>query len=111
VTNGPGCEDLRRAWALQNSLDTSLTDEEFDAGKCDAAIKACCAIAEQIEQCHATTIDGLRVKAAAILWCHSGEMKIELSPEQTTDVRLAQSMLRDLLPSGNRHERQDRQPV
>ena len=54
------------------------------------------AIVEQIEGCTATTIDGLRVKALAVLWCHGWNLE-ELTDHQTTDIRLAQSILRDLL--------------
>jgi hypothetical protein len=50
-----------------------------------------------IEQCVATKLDGLRVKAIAVLWCHGGDMDFKFG-EETTDARLAQSIVRDLLP-------------
>jgi len=91
-------DDLRRAWALQNSLDVTLTDEEFETGKLDAAMNACGVIVDQIEQCHATTIEGLRAKALAFLWCHGGDITLkEFTYEQTTDVRLIKSIVHDLL--------------
>lgn len=54
-------------------------------------------IVERIEKLRAHTLDGLRVKAKAIKWCHGGE-EIQLAPDMpTTDARIAESILRDLL--------------
>jgi hypothetical protein len=51
-----------------------------------------------IEATAATTFDGLAVKALAVSWCHRGETTIELTTElPTTDVRLCEAILRDLL--------------
>jgi hypothetical protein len=51
----------------------------------------------QIERRGVFTWDGLKVKARAVLWCHVGEATIELTEHQTTDVRMAQAIIYDLL--------------
>lgn len=65
-----------------------------------AEIDALCdrekSIACEIIATPARTIGGLKVKARVIERCHSGE-EIYLNQEQTTDVRLAQSIIDDLL--------------
>jgi hypothetical protein len=65
----------------------------------DAAFKKVEAVVDRIEELTATTIEGLRVKALAVSWCHSGESILgeELSEQNTTDVRLAASIINDLL--------------
>jgi hypothetical protein len=90
---------LEAAWKRQNEADAQCLagdgDESYPA--VEAAWDVCHAIALKIERLRASTIEELRVKARAVLWCHSGEDRIELSEHQTTDIRLAQSILDDLL--------------
>jgi hypothetical protein len=45
----------------------------------------------------AETWEGLQVKAVALSWCHSGEQNLQLTKDQPTDIRLAQSIIRDLI--------------
>lgn len=52
-------------------------------------------IVSQIEGIPARTLHGLRVKAQALQWCH-GDEPIELHEQQTTDIRLAQQIIRAL---------------
>jgi hypothetical protein len=46
----------------------------------------------------ANTLEGMQAKAIAVAYCRCGEEgELELHDQQTTDVRLAQSILADLL--------------
>jgi hypothetical protein len=81
---------LDRTWAEQRRLEGS---DDFENAR-DRVSR----IVDEIEALPAYTMGGLRVKARAIWWCHSGEASIsfgELHP--TTDLRLAQSIVVDLL--------------
>lgn len=80
---------LQEAWAEQRLLEPQ--------GAFEAAFDRTGAIASEIEALPATTLDGLRVKALAFWWCHSGEQPIVLDDQQTTDIRLCQSIIGDLL--------------
>jgi hypothetical protein len=92
---------LEAAWKDQNRAELALdyrndpldpaAIREFERTRAIAS-----AIVDTIEATSARTLAGLRVKARAISWCHCGEA-IELTDEQTTDIRLAQTMIADLL--------------
>lgn len=60
----------------------------------DVRHKACSKIVRQIEKTTATTLAGLRVKAAAIDWCCGS--KPFADDDDTTDKRLVTSLLTDL---------------
>lgn len=82
---------------------TSLLVIEADRVQTPEADKACedameveHKIVKQIESAVPYTLHGLRVKAQAVEWCHCWEA-IELTANQTTDVRLAQQIIRALL--------------
>lgn len=83
-------------------------DEEIAASStgCDEAAEAITlragAIARQMIEQRACTLAGLQAKAIAVAYCQSGdgEGAIILDDQQTTDVRLAQSILKDLLGQG-----------
>ncbi len=89
-------EELRRAWAQERTAARGGSDEEAEAAFV-AAYEASSAIVDQIADRVAHTREGLQVKAQAFLWCWSGDLDFELSREQTTDVRMAQSIIRDLI--------------
>jgi hypothetical protein len=57
------------------------------------------AIARQMIEIRAHTLAGLQAKAIAVAHCQTGDEdnQIILDDQQTTDVRLAQSILADLL--------------
>jgi hypothetical protein len=57
------------------------------------------ALARQMVELRAFTLAGLQAKAIAVAYCQTGddETEIILDDQQTTDVRLAQSILKDLL--------------
>lgn len=84
--------------ALLDEWETELAASSPAHGSAaeDAAARAG-AIARRMIEKRAYTLEGLQAKAIAALYCHNGE-DIELSEQQTTDVRLAQSILADLLP-------------
>jgi hypothetical protein len=82
-------EQLKAAWAVEEAC---VVASDFDV-----AAEKSRQIVEQIERCTATTLGGFRVKALAVQWCWQGEPDIQFGEDQTTDVRLAQSILRDLV--------------
>ena len=86
-------DELDRAWAHEKAL----IDSETWGDTYETAYEASRAVVGQIERQQAHTLEGLRVKARAVMWCHQGdEMDGEpfsLTENQTTDVRLAESFL------------------
>jgi hypothetical protein len=83
---------LRRAWVFERS------QENAGDAEIEKALDNTAAIADEIEQIEAKTIDGLRVKAMAVLWCHSGDYPIQLTDEpQAQDARLAQQIIHAIL--------------
>jgi hypothetical protein len=57
-----------------------------DANAVEVAYGLCAQLARQIEKCPASTMEGLRVKAFAVLWCHSGDLELELNDHMTADL-------------------------
>jgi len=96
----PGAELLRlgerldEAWAHEKAL----IDSETWGDTYDIAFNASQAIVSQIEQQQAPTLEGLRVKARAVMWCQQwGKFEpFSLSEQQTTDIRLSEAIIRDL---------------
>ncbi|WP_395697206.1 hypothetical protein [Methylocella sp.] len=90
-------EASRKTLALEAALPDDYSDE--DRANFDAAFDATLAIVDQIERLSATTVAGLKAKVRAIAWCHSDEpFDDECFNEQgTTNVRLAASVMRDLM--------------
>jgi hypothetical protein len=87
--------ELDQAWAREKAL----IDSEAWGDAYEAAFNACSAIAGQIEKQQAHTLDGFRVKARAVMWCQQwGEVDpFSLSEHPTTDIRLAESIILDLV--------------
>ena len=91
-------EELDRAWDAEQAVFAvwrNVCSNEADENT-DAAAAVSSGIVEQIGETPATTLDGLRVKAKAVLWCHCGELESLDGDDATTDIRLADSILRDL---------------
>jgi hypothetical protein len=93
--------ELLSAWAAENATYAryrGVATHEADAAT-DAAFHATSDVVDKIEALPATTFSGLRVKALAVSWTHSGEpIERDAFNEQCTqDVRLAASIVRDLL--------------
>lgn len=86
--------EFEAAWENERRLVAlAKTDAE-----CDAAWAPTSAIVHRIVNMPATTMEGLRVKARAILWC--GYEEDEAGPEMfgsNTDHRLAGTIIQDLL--------------
>lgn len=63
------------------------------------AYKAVAAVARRIEPLRATSLDGLRVKAAAYQWLACGDEPENFEPEPDADTvdRLGLGLVRDLL--------------
>jgi hypothetical protein len=59
-------------------------------------------LVEKIIATKATTIDGLKVKARALAWCHSGDVIDATSFDSypTTDIKVLASIAQDLLYGG-----------
>lgn len=91
-------EMLDLAWKVQTLLCDQMQADETDAKTkaWEQAYDRTQAIVYAIEETPAQSIDGLRVKARAVAWCHSGEPSIQLG-ESATDERLASQILNALL--------------
>jgi hypothetical protein len=75
---------LEQAWSDQRRCDTKK------------AYEAVARIVRKIEASPAHSLEGLRVKARAIAWCHAGE-PISFGSNPTMDVRLALSIVDNLM--------------
>jgi hypothetical protein len=83
---------LEAAWT-----DERLAHEGPDAELSDDAYHRSAAVARRILAVRAYTLDGLRVKARAVAWCHDGDpVDLGLGEHRTTDLRLTHSILADL---------------
>lgn len=80
---------LADAWADE---DTAYAAEAWD--EADAASERTLALVARIQSLPAHTLDGLRIKAQAIAWCHSGDVQL---PNAGTDMRMVNSIIADLL--------------
>lgn len=97
--------ERRQLSAVRVRRDVDTPKHKRDDREFEARYKATSGIVDQIEVLHAHTLEGLRVKARAISWCHSGDPVILFDDDQnTTDLRLTQSILNDLMrmPAGAR---------
>jgi hypothetical protein len=84
-----------RLWAIERNALAFGTDEE-----CEATADATSELVDRIVSMPAKTLEDFRVKARALSWCYSGDIDIDLfedCPQNTTDVQIARSILRDLL--------------
>ena len=84
-------EPFKTVRAAVRAADKQGSDRDVEE-----ACRRASALAGKIATLPARTIDGLKLKAAAVAYCHEGQA-IKLTDNQTTDVRLAQSIIRDLL--------------
>ncbi len=95
---------LARAWKLQDQVEGQRLLGERRDGDLEAAVASARAVVESILAARAQTLDGLRAKCRALLWCHSGEFK-GFAPDpgetfvvnRTTDLELCDSIIGDLL--------------
>jgi hypothetical protein len=86
--------EFEAAWAHEHHLEYHGSYEDFEA-----AIGATSALVERIRLIKATTLDGFKIKARALLWCHCGEfggLPFDATGE-TTDVSIAGEIIRELL--------------
>lgn len=85
---------LETAWEIQQR-----NDGRPGGSRTADAYKRALAILSEIERTPATTLEGLRlrVKALAIAWCHQGTEPFSIAPNPTTTIRLAKSIVEDLL--------------
>lgn len=90
-------EQFERLWAVERHANALGTDDEL-AAACDA----CREIVDRMLGVPAVSLDDLKVKARALSWCWGGKPD-ELQQyffgemEQSTDVKLTRSIIRDLL--------------
>ena len=88
-------KELEGAWAREFELINSKTWGDTY----EAAFNASSVIVHQIEEHQAHTLDGLRVKARAVMWCQLGADPNEpfcLGEHQTTDIRLTEAIILEL---------------
>jgi hypothetical protein len=86
--------EFEAAWAHEQHLEFHGSYEDFEA-----AIGTTSALVERIRIIKATTLDGFKIKARALLWCHCGEfggLPFDATGE-TTDVSIAGAIIRELL--------------
>jgi hypothetical protein len=95
---------LARSWKLQDRVEGRSPLEDHRDDDLEAAMASSRAIVESILATRAQTLDGLRAKCRALLWCHSGEFEgLAPDPGETfivsrmTDLELCDSIVRDLL--------------
>lgn len=85
-------------YALLKGVEQTFENEAVVCASAHAAADATSALVDQIMECRAVTIEGLRVKARAVCWCHAGDPIDEQSfGSDGTDVRVAATIVRDLL--------------
>jgi hypothetical protein len=65
--------------------------------ECEAANGRTLEIIHSIEAEHARTLQGLIVKAKAVIWCWGGEFDAEGPDHRTTDVRILYTIIKDLI--------------
>lgn len=88
-------------WARETTVYATFEQVETHEADaiCDAAYDLTKQIVLQIQDTPARTLAGLKIKARAILWCHSGAY---LSDEEitTTDERIIRTLIDDLIAIG-----------
>jgi hypothetical protein len=82
--------ELEAAWAHEREMNESGTD-----GSVEAACAKCSEIVDRIGKIPATTLQGFKVKARAVSWCHCGGF--ESFGGDTTDEMIAAQIIRELL--------------
>jgi hypothetical protein len=84
---------LDKAWrAERQAIASNAPDRQVEA-----TYRRCGAIVQKIKRARASSIAGLRVKARAVAWCHSGRTRRNLFRGSTTDLQVAGSIVSDLL--------------
>ena len=91
--------EFEAAWAREVALFASFGDDltEAQGVALDRAYGAVGAVVDQIERMSARTLDGLKVKARAIQWCYHDDPVDLVVDRRTTDLVIANSIIRDLL--------------
>lgn len=89
-------------WHLQKQTfarNSTLAYSNERAEEDERAIDLVSGMVEKIARTPATTLQGLRVKAMALRWCHDGDVIAEdfLVEDPCTDMRLAALIARDIL--------------
>lgn len=89
-------------WEVERQSETAGAHDQNEDEPVETAFHKTRQVVIEIEAATASTLEGLRVKARACLWCHSGELPtLEDFEAATTDVRLAVGIVRDLLTMGD----------
>jgi len=88
---------LEKAWAAQRNADAQYSTGLIPGEDADKSYEATMAVVAEIERWPAHTLEGVHVKARAVSWIYGGD-KIDLvCDHDTTDKRLASSIINDLL--------------
>jgi len=96
-------EQLDKTWAAENLWLVKSRAKPFEDKKDDEwerLYEASRAVASEIEAMPVRTLEGLKVKARTMLWCHNGDVD-DIDPgyegQNTTDKRLTKQILLALL--------------
>ena len=98
---------LTNAWAIENAA-WSAADGEDDEGprtaEAQALMEATGVIVARIQRERAMTLDGLRVKMRAVLWCRAGDpvsvKDISFSKPPGIDMAMLAGLIADLTAMG-----------
>jgi hypothetical protein len=99
--------EIEAAWKREDELIEAAKDTPEDApehGALEAQVDVAGDLIDQLLKLRAGSVEALQVKARAIAWCQagSGEAITIIDPDRkaATDMRLAQSIVEDLLALG-----------
>ena len=91
--------ELEDAIAAEKAIEAAYNAGQYEDEDValDAAYANTHAIIDQIVAIPASTIEGLRIKARAIQWCYHDDPVDLVVDQNTTDLRIANSLIADLL--------------
>lgn len=91
--------EFEAAFAIEEAA-RHIGRETDDWTAWDAAYAKTDAIVKRIEKMPATTMEGVHVKARCVQWCYGSDPVFHDLENYTTDMRLAQGIVLDLLALG-----------
>jgi len=91
--------ELEDAIAAEKAIEAAYNAGQYEDEDValDATYASTHAIIDQIVAIPASTIEGLRIKARAIQWCYHDDPVDLVVDQNTTDLRIANSLIADLL--------------
>jgi hypothetical protein len=86
--------EFERLWAIEVAAKPSGSDGDWS--RWDEAYEETRSVVHGIVAIPACSMAGMKIKARAIQWCHGADI-LDVGANETTDARLANSLIRDLL--------------